>query len=349
MDEYKDSNQPESENEGDWPAPRYGSSPALTAAVIVLLAICVIAFAYGYHQKSMVNQAAAKAAAANASVAQMQTEVDALTAKLNSMTATQSSAPAAQPASQPVTTPEPASSPEASADVASRTPAPSAAPVSAPATQVKHSTAKHHVARHHAPAVDKKYQQLQAQLADQQKQLKDTQDEVAKDRTDLESSINSTRDDLNSTRDNLNGSIAKTHDELVTLEKRGERAYFEFDLNKSKEFARVGPLTLSLRKADTKHKSYDLAMIVDDNELQKKKVNLFEPVWIHDENESQPVQIVVNKIDKDHVHGYISAPKYKPSDLANNGTGSASVTPVSAKTPAAATSNTPDQQQQPRP
>lgn len=352
MDEYKDSNRQENENEGEWAAPRYGSSPALTAAVIVLIVLCVVAFAYGYHQKSMVSQATAQAAASNASVAKMQTQVDALTARLNSASAAQISTPAAQSMSLPVatpSTPDAAPSLEPGVDVASQTQAPTGAPVPALAAHAKHSPAKHHVVKHRAPAVDKKYEQLQAQLADQQKQLKDTQDEVAKDRSDLESSINSTRDDLNSTRDNLNGSIAKTHDELVTLEKRGERAYFEFDLNKSKQFARVGPLTLSLRKADTKHKSYDLAMIVDDNELQKKKVNLFEPVWIHDENDSQPVQIVVNKIDKDHVHGYISAPKYKPSDLATNGTGSASVTPVSAKTPPAATSNTPDQQQQPQP
>jgi hypothetical protein len=175
-------------------------------------------------------------------------------------------------------------------------------------------------------------------LAEQQKELKDTQDEVAKNRADLEGTINSTRDDLN-------GSIAKTHDELVALEKRGERSYFEFDLSKAKQFQRVGPLTISLRKADTKHKSYDLAMIVDDNELQKKKVNLYEPILIHIENDSQPVQIVVNRIDKDIVHGYISAPKYKPSELAT--VGSASVTPVSTKPPAnAANSQQPQQPQQ---
>jgi hypothetical protein len=44
------------------------------------------------------------------------------------------------------------------------------------------------------------------------------------------------------------------------------------------------------------------------------------------------VQIIVNRIDKDTVHGYISAPKYKPSELAT--VGSASVTPVSTKSPA---------------
>jgi hypothetical protein len=174
-----------------------------------------------------------------------------------------------------------------------------------------------------SPAIDKRYKQLQAQLEDQQKQLKDTQDQVAKNRSDLEGSLNSTRDDLN-------GSIAKTHEELVALAKRGERSYFEFDLTKSKQFQRVGPLPLSLRKADTKHKSYDVELIVDDNQLSKKKVNLYEPIWIHTENESQPVQVVVNRIEKNQVHGYVSAPKYKPSELASSSTGAAVVTPVAA-------------------
>ena len=63
--------------------------------------------------------------------------------------------------------------------------------------------------------------------------------------------------------------------------------------------------------------------------MTKKNVNLYEPIWIHTENESQPVQVVVNKIDRNFVRGYISAPKYKPSELAAGSTGTASVTPVS--------------------
>jgi len=150
--------------------------------------------------------------------------------------------------------------------------------------------------------------QLQAALTDQQKQLKDTQDLVAQNRTDLEGALNTTKDELN-------GSIATTHEELVALQKKGERNYFEFDLKKSKSFQREGPLSLSLRKADTKNKSYDLAMVVDDNQLTKKKINLYEPVWIHRTDDPQPVQIVVNKINKDSIHGYVSAPKYRNSEL----------------------------------
>lgn len=326
MEEYQESNH----SENGWATMLAGSNRWLVVAVVALLGIAVVAFAYGYHQQSVVSQLTAQTATANASVSQMQGQLSALTAKLNEMTAAQTSAQTPAPSTPPSAAP----ASEPSAETSAKTPEAAASPS---AGSAKAAPTKRTAAKRRTPAVDKKYAQLQAQLAEQQKQLKETQEEVAKDRSELEGTINSTRDDLN-------GSIAKTHEDLVALAKRGERSYFEFDLSKAKQFQRVGPLTISLRKADTKHKSYDLAMIVDDNELQKKKVNLYEPIWIHTENDSQPVQIVVNRIDKDFVHGYISAPKYKPSELA--AVGSASVTPVSTKSPA----NTPNPQepQQPR-
>src|SRR5215475_3192391 len=190
-------------------------------------------------------------------------------------------------------------------------------------------------------APDKRLKELKAQLEDQGKQLKDTQDLVAKNRTDLETSLSSTKDELN-------GSIAKTHEELVVLQKRGERNYFEFDLNKSKQFQRLGPLMLSLRRTDAKHMNYDMMMVVDDNQLSKKRVNLYEPIWIHSENGGQPVQIVVNKIGRNTAHGYISAPKYRESELVSSTTNTPTLTPVSTPTPA--DPNRPNQQpdQQPQ-
>src|SRR5881392_1278392 len=185
------------------------------------------------------------------------------------------------------------------------------------------------------PSESKRLKELQARIDDQQKELKETQDLVAKNRADLEGSLSSTKDELN-------GSIAKTHEDLVTLQKRGERNYFEFDLTKSKQFQRFGPLTLSLRRTDAKHANYDLSMVVDDNRLDKKHVNLYEPIWIHSETGGQPVQIVVNKIGRNTAHGYISAPKYRESELASSTAGTPTLTPVSATTPADA--NRPNQQ-----
>jgi hypothetical protein len=120
---------------------------------------------------------------------------------------------------------------------------------------------------------------------------------------------------------------------LDSCEQKGERSYFEFDLTKAKHFQGMGPVMLSLRKADLKHKNYDLAMVVDDNQLSKKHVNLYEPVWI-DGTDSQQVQVVVNKIEKDHVHGYVSTPKYSQS---------ASLTPAPTHTDTTTTAPAVDQ------
>ncbi len=130
--------------------------------------------------------------------------------------------------------------------------------------------------------------------------------------------IESTQQDLASARTELTGSIAKTHDELVTLAKKGERNYFEFDINKSKQFSRAGQVGLKLRKANVKHQFADLDLLVDDIMLNKKHVNLYEPVIFYaTEDNGRPVELVINNISKNHIHGYVSAPKYSQTELAN--------------------------------
>ena len=124
------------------------------------------------------------------------------------------------------------------------------------------------------------------------------------------------QNDLNSTRAELIGSIAKTHDELAVLQKRGERNYYEFQIDKSKQFHTEGPLSLSLRKVNVKQGYYDLVLVVDDRQLEKKHVNLYEPLMFTLSDRPQPVELVVNQINKNHVKGYVSEPKYKKSDLA---------------------------------
>src|SRR5438067_2321820 len=161
----------------------------------------------------------------------------------------------------------------------------------------------------------------------------------------LNSSFVDLEPSLSTRKDERNRSILKHPEDRVVLQKRGERNYFEFDLTRSRQFQRFGPLTLSLRRTDPKHMNYDLIMVVDDNSLSKKRVNLYEPIWIHTESAGQPVQIVVNKISKNAVHGYISAPKYKESDLAAS-TGETTLTPVSDKTQVDPNRPNPQPQQQ---
>ena len=166
---------------------------------------------------------------------------------------------------------------------------------------------------------DPRIARLQSQVSDQEKQLNSTREDLTKTREELQGKLDSTRDELSgsvsSTRDELSGNIARSHDEIVALQKRGERNYYEFQIAKSKDFKHVGPVSVSLRKANTKRKSFDLAMIVDDVQLQKKSVNLFEPVRFNLGDRPQPIELVVNKINKDQIEGYISEPKYKRSEL----------------------------------
>ena len=129
--------------------------------------------------------------------------------------------------------------------------------------------------------------------------------------------IDATKQDLSSAKTELQGSIARTHDELVVLQKKGERNYVEFDLNKSKQFQSSGPIGLKLRKANQKHQFADLDLLVDDKSLTKKHVNLYEPAIFYAADSEQPVELVINQISKDHIHGYVSAPKYNRGELAS--------------------------------
>lgn len=128
--------------------------------------------------------------------------------------------------------------------------------------------------------------------------------------------IASTRQELVSARNDLEGGIARTHEELVVLQKKGERSYFEFDLDKTKQFQRTGPIALSLRKANTKHMYADLEIRVEDAEVSQKHVNLLQPVMFYAGEQGRPVELVINSIRHDHIHGYISAPRYSTAELA---------------------------------
>lgn len=267
--------------------------------IVALILVAGLAIVYAHSQKSEINAMAARDASLHASVAQLQTQLQSTTAKLNDMVAQQQAA-AAQAAAQ------------AQAQAAQQQ--------QARALAARRSARLYARRREAENSSQRRYTALQSRLDAQQKELEATNQSIAKARADLQAN-------LDSTAAGLNGSIAKNHDQLVALEKRGQRDYFEFDLSRSKEFSRTGPISLSLRHADTKHDRYNMMLLVDDNHLEKKNVDLYEPVWISSSDAPQPLEIVVNKITKNHIHGYVSAPKFTNAEL--NGA-SASLQPVSA-------------------
>lgn len=207
-----------------------------------------------------------------------------------------------------------------------------AEPVVAPAATpkpVRRRVAVRHVPPKPAVANDPRVDMLQARVSDQQRELENakaqlegartdilgTRDELGRTRQDLEGRLNSTREDLGNT-------IARNHDEVVELQRRGQRNYYEFQLTKSKAFQKVGPLSLSLRKANYKKNSFDLTMLVDDRQMQKKNINLYEPVMVSLPDQIQPMQLVINQVSKDMIKGYLSEPRFRKSEMASSGSGS---------------------------
>lgn len=206
-------------------------------------------------------------------------------------------------------------------------PEPQPAPAPAADTTVVHRAA----ARRHHAAADSRLKKLQAQLDAQGKAIDDT------------------RNDLTSTRTELTGSIARTHDELVLLQKKGERNYYEFDIDKSKQFQHDGPFGVRLRKANTKHQFADLELLVDDRDLSQKHVNLYQPVMFYTPDSSQPVELVINSISKNHIHGYVSMPKYRQSELASMSNANPQTSTGAGQTSANADAQLPARQKLPEP
>jgi hypothetical protein len=120
------------------------------------------------------------------------------------------------------------------------------------------------------------------------------------------------------------------------LQRKGERNYYEFDIDKSRSaYHNTGPVGIQLRKANTKKQYADLHLSVDDAQLEKKHVNLYEPVTFFNGDSGQPVQLVIQRITKDHIHGYVAEPKYRGSEVAtSSGTtdsGTAATAPAAAR------------------
>jgi hypothetical protein len=167
-------------------------------------------------------------------------------------------------------------------------------------------------------------------------------DQQGKAIADTQSQLDVTKGDLSNTRTELSGSIARTHDELVLLQKKGERNYYEFDIAKSKSFEHEGPLGVRLRKANSKRQYADLDLIVEDQTVTQKHVNLYQPAMFFTPDSPQPAELVINSISKDRIHGYVSSPKYRQSQLASASNESGS---SAAQTPSAQAAPQPQQRQ----
>jgi chromosome segregation ATPase len=121
--------------------------------------------------------------------------------------------------------------------------------------------------------------------------------------------LDATRQDLNMARTEIGTLIARNHDEIDQLRRLGERDYVEFTISGKNKPQKVGNVTVELKGVNPKRNQYSLAMTVEDKRFEKKNRALNEPILFYTSGTHQAEEVVINKVGKDEISGYVSIPK----------------------------------------
>jgi chromosome segregation ATPase len=135
--------------------------------------------------------------------------------------------------------------------------------------------------------------------------VKNVDTKVGGVRTDLDS----TREDLKMARSEMGTLIARNHDEIDQLRRLGEREYVEFNIDGKNKPQKVGNVTVELKGVNAKQNRFSVVMTVEDKRFEKKNRAMNEPVFFYSSGARIPEELVINKIGKNQVSGYVSIPK----------------------------------------
>jgi hypothetical protein len=156
-------------------------------------------------------------------------------------------------------------------------------------------------------------EQLQAELAQKadQQQMGVLNQDVSAQRADLDRTktvLDSVRSDLGMARSEMGTLIARNHDDIEQLRKMGERDYFEFTAGR-KSPVKVEGVSLTLTKTNVKRHRFNLDLLADDVQVEKKDRTINEPIFFYVGGSKRPYELVVNEVKPDQVKGYVSIPK----------------------------------------
>ena len=137
-------------------------------------------------------------------------------------------------------------------------------------------------------------------------------------RTDLDA----TREDVKLARSEMGTLIARNHDEIDQLRRLGERDYVEFTIAGKNKPQKVGNVTVELKNVNEKKNQFSVAMTVEDKRFDKKNRALNEPIFFYTSGTKIPEEVVINKVSKDTISGYVSVPKANSAPAAQNASAS---------------------------
>ena len=156
--------------------------------------------------------------------------------------------------------------------------------------------------------------QVQAAKSDAESKIGQVSTEVGGVKTqvvEVKSELEGTRRELFDMRDSLNAAVARNSTELAQLRLKGERDYFEFTIPKKKAEVRIEDIRLVLTKTDHKKSKFNLKILVDDGQIEKKDRVINEPIQFLVGKDRVRYEVVVNWVQKNKIGGYVSIPKDK--------------------------------------
>lgn len=137
--------------------------------------------------------------------------------------------------------------------------------------------------------------------------------------TKVSSDLDKTNSDLNMARSELGTLIARNHDEIDVLRRQGERDYTEFTITGKNQPQKVGNVTVVLKGVNEKHNRSNFVYTVEDKSYEAKNANINSPLFFYTSSSHQPEELVINKVGKNTISGYLSTPKagVQPSTAAS--------------------------------
>src|ERR1700756_3971889 len=125
----------------------------------------------------------------------------------------------------------------------------------------------------------------------------------------VKTDLDATREDLKMARSEMGTLIARNHDEIDQLRRLGERDYIEFTIVGRNKPQKVGNVTVELKGINEKRNQFSAAVTIEDRLFEKKNRAMNEPIFFYLSGTHIPEEIVVNKVGKNTISGYLSIPK----------------------------------------
>src|SRR5256886_9397884 len=125
----------------------------------------------------------------------------------------------------------------------------------------------------------------------------------------VKTDLDATREDLKMARSEMGPLIARNHDEIDQLRRLGERDYVEFTIVGRNKPQKVGNVTVELKGVNEKRNQFSAAVTIEDKQFEKKNRAMNEPIFFYLSGTHIPEEIVINKVGRNTVSGYLSIPK----------------------------------------